>query len=213
MQQLVRNRAYLGELEQGLRRALLDDAAFAVNLDKNVALKACWQEDGTNCPSLPKNLDLVTLRNQPLTGPFPAPGKTCSAPQDCPLLIQASFRSVCEQATSTCDMASAVLIDYKIQLQESVSKRTVLRQGFLQKMNPKRLVNDKNIVCPLTSQGLASFASAIGPQKLACAPPPPFQRTLAGVVPKTCDLAQKEILVGFAPSGQALCAKAKGVGP
>ncbi len=213
MQEIVRHRTYLGELEQNLRRSVQDDAAFAINLQKNPKLKSCWELDGVPCSQASQDLTLVSLREQRLSGAFPAPGKSCDPQKDCPIFIRTSFRAVCGDGQASCEMASAVLIDYSIELKEDLTKRLVVKQGYLQKMNAARLVNDDNINCPLSSDGLVTFAQAIGPLKLNCVKPAPFQRTLAGVTPKTCDPAKQEILQGFDANGLAICAVAKGSMP
>ncbi len=213
IQELVRNRQYWSELEAGLRNAIQDDRAFAVNLSKNPKLKTCFEIDDQDCSTQVQTLELYNAKGLKLSGDLPAPGKSCSSPASCPISVRITARAICEGGLSTCEIASSVVFDYVIEAKEDLTKRVVFKQGFLQRINTTRLASDDNVSCPVDSQGLTSFAYRIGPLKADCVAAPEFQRTVQGIQAGACDPQKNEILVGFQGSGAPICTVAKGGPP
>lgn len=192
-------------LENDLRRSVLDNALFAIAQKQNPVLDHCLQADDLPCPAGRHPVHLYLSEKRLSTGPMAAPGIPCTG-SPCALEVQATFNGVC-RTTVACDAVGAVEFDYRI-----LVAGKVFRQGYLQRNNKVKNIVDENQACQVDDLGRSGFAQSIGPTSIGCLAAPRLNRKVSGIELGDC-LRGRELLVGFDAGGKRICEAIKRAAP
>lgn len=204
LDKVVKDRNVLQNLEDRLRQSVIQNASFEIALAASPPLSACVKQDGKPCLGGRQPLSLFIAKDKRTTGLFAARGEACSGGA-CPISIEAYFSGICAIGSSGvaepgCELAPTLEIEYKLSVGGAI-----FRRGLIYRANSNLVLADENATCEVDELGRSHFAHAISPQKIACLPPPRHERKLSGIQLGDCP-GINDILVGFAPGGQRICA-------
>jgi hypothetical protein len=125
-------------------------------------------------------------------------GQACPDKEDCLIRVGVDFEGLCGQ-TPTCDQLSYLQLNYRIEVDDAVVRRSQLRRSF-----ERRRLTDDALACDLDTFGRSQLAYRVSPAQVDCAQAPALKRELTGVKPADCKVGL-EVLVGFDGAGNPLC--------
>lgn len=199
LKKLVQDRNILQNLEDKLKRSVNQTAAFDLALDANPELGACIRQDGKPCKAGSMPVQFLLAKGHPTSGFFGARGEPCRG-NGCPIRIDTHFTGFCKNPAESCDVAPAIEVEYRLFVGDALYKK-----GLIHRANAVVEIADENATCDVDDLGRSSFAHAIAPKKMSCISPPRYERKLSGIQLGDCSVIS-EILVGFGPGGQRICA-------